>query len=449
MATHAPAPVLVATRSPRRTRVSLALASVVVVLLGVGTLALFALAVPARIHELASVCRGATCAVGQVRGGPGVSPPGAGYVAALIGGEITYALVHVLLASLIFWRRGRQPMALFVAGMLVLWGLTFPPTLAALGRPETHWFWPVACASFLGAAAITLFFYIFPDGHFRPRWAGALAALWVGAQIPRYFFPDSRLDFQTWSPALLAVVSAGFLGVMVALQVVRYRHFSDANERRQTKWVVFGIVCALLGYAALLGVAALLTGDVRPGTSGFAALSLGEEAAVALLPICIGIAILRARLYDIDLLLNRALVYGTLTVMLTTLYFVVVIGLQEAAQALTHQTRQSEPLVIVLSTLAIATAFQPLRSRLQREIDRRFFRTRYDATRLLMDLARAIHNEVDLEALTGNLVHVVEQAFEPAHISLWLRSTQQRPATSYEARPSTPPPEREDWSRMS
>lgn len=385
------------------------------------TLGLFCLAIPARIHELSVRCLPGNCAPGQVSASAPASAVSPTYAATLVGGEVLFALLYLLVASIIFWRRPRHRMPLFVAGMLALWGLTFPPTLAALPHADACWFAPVACARFAGAAAITLFFYLFPDGHLRPRGAWALAVLWVGTQIPHYFWPGTRLDFQGWSPAVLALVSAGFLGVMVALQVARYRRSSNALERRQTKWVVLGIVCALLGYAALLGVAALMPDAVAPGRVGFVALSLGEEAAVALIPVCIGVAILRDRLYDIDLLLNRALVYGALSILLTTVYFMVVVALQALARRLARGAQQDDPVVIVLSTLTIAALFQPLRSRLQRAVDRRFFRTRYDSARLLAEVARMIHTEVDLDALTTRLADVVGRAFEPSHVSLWLR----------------------------
>lgn len=423
MPSPAPAPTAQVARVARVPRALLhPVARWLVLLVSLATLALFCLAVPARLHELAVRCLPASCAPGQVSVSATVADVPAHYELALVGGEVVFALLYLLVASVIFWRRPRHPMALFVAGMLALWGLTFPPTLAALAQSDARWFAPVAAARFAGAAAITLFFYLFPDGHVRPRGARALAVLWVGAQIPHYFQPGTRLDFQTWSPAALAVVSAGFLGVMVALQVTRYRRSSNALERRQAKWVVFGIVCALLGYAALLAVAALAPDAVAPGRVGFVALSLGEEAAVALIPVCIGVAILRAHLYDIDLLLNRALVYGTLSILLTTVYFGVVVALQAVARRVSGVAQQDDPVVIVLSTLVIAAIFQPLRGRLQRTVDRRFFRTRYDSAHMLAEVARMIHTEVDLDALMTRLEEVVGRAFEPEHVSLWLWS---------------------------
>lgn len=445
MASHAPAPAHVA--APRRPwgGSRFGPAHLLVLLVSLGTLALFVLAIPARTRELATLCLPGRCALGQVSANAAGHLPSAGYVAALIGGETLFAALYLLVATVIFWRRPRNPMALFVSGMLVLWGLTFPPTLAALVDVNARWFWPVACARFAGAAALTLFFYVFPDGRFRPHVAWLLAALWIGSQIPHYFQPGTLLDPSTWSPALFAVVSAGFLAVMVALQVARYRRSSNAVERRQTKWVVLGIVYALLGYAALLGVAALIPQAVAPGSTGYVLLTLGEEAAVALIPICIGIAILRDRLYDIDLLLNRALVYGSLSVLLTSAYFVVVIALQAGAQALTRGAQRDEPLAIVISTLAIAAAFQPLRARLQRTIDRRFFRTRYDSARMLAEVAEFVRTEVDLNVLAGRLVRVVDRAFEPTHVSLWLRPLRDDGERGDDnARPKTHP---KDWSR--
>jgi hypothetical protein len=139
-----------------------------------------------------------------------------------------------------------------------------------------------------------------------------------------------------------------------------------------------------------------------------------------LLPVGAGIGVLRYRLYDIDLIINRTLVYGSLTLILAGVYFGGVIGAQAVVQALTGQ-RSLPVYVIVASTLLIAALFTPLRRRLQRLIDRRFFRAKYDSARGLERFAATLRQDIDLAELNDHLVGVVEETMQPAHVSLWLR----------------------------
>src|SRR5205807_1493761 len=141
--------------------------------------------------------------------------------------------------------------------------------------------------------------------------------------------------------------------------------------------------------------------------------------AAALIPLSIGFSILRYRLYDIDVLINRTLVYGSLTALLTLLYFGLVIGLGSLVRLFTGQVSQS-PIVIVASTLALFTLFQPLRRRIQAIIDRRFYRHKYDAAKTLEAFSTTLRNEVDLNQLREHLLTVVQETMQPSHVSLWL-----------------------------
>jgi hypothetical protein len=197
------------------------------------------------------------------------------------------------------------------------------------------------------------------------------------------------------------------------VQVYRYRLVSNFDQRQQTKWVVLGIVAAATGYCMFL-VINLLQG-------GIVANLLGYTAALVLLSflmISIVVAVLRYRLYDIDLLINRTLVYGTLTATLVAIYFGGIVLLQRVFVVFTGQ---QSTLAVVASTLLIAALFNPLRMRIQAFIDRSFYRRKYDARKTLEAFSFKLRDETDLEELSGDLVGVVRETMQPTHVSLWLR----------------------------
>ncbi len=190
---------------------------------------------------------------------------------------------------------------------------------------------------------------------------------------------------------------------------------SNATERQQTKWVVFGTVAALGGYGLFTALDLLLQSALLAsllGNTAFFVLML-------LIPISIAVAVLRHRLYDIDILINRTLVYGLLTATLVTLYFGGIVVLQRIFVLLTGQ---QSTFAVVASTLAIAALFVPLRRRVQGFVDRRFYRRKYDARKTLEAFSAKLRDETDLEALNSELVGVVRETMQPAHVSVWLRS---------------------------
>jgi hypothetical protein len=199
--------------------------------------------------------------------------------------------------------------------------------------------------------------------------------------------------------------------VLSALSLVfRYRR-AGGVERQQLKWFAFAAVLfgGSLVFSGFLGRDLPGVWDALFETVTF----VGVYAAV-------GVAILRYRLYDIDLIINRTLVYGSLTAMLVLLYLGGVVSLQYAFRTLTGQEQQPQ-LAVVVSTLVIAALFNPLRRRIQSFIDRRFYRSKYDARKTLEAFSARLRDETDLEALNEELVSVVRETMQPAHVSLWLR----------------------------
>jgi hypothetical protein len=205
--------------------------------------------------------------------------------------------------------------------------------------------------------------------------------------------------------------------------VMRYRR-SRGEERQQIKWIAFVVSFAGLWYLISMLtqlVVVLMSGANLPQ----APLWFELLASVAVLgftgvPVAIGFAVLRYRLYDIDIIINSTLVYGSLTAMLVALYVAVVAATQTILRALTGQTEQPQ-LAVVISTLVIAALFNPLRHRIQSFIDRRFYRRKYDARKTLEAFSARLRDETDLETLNNDLEGVVRETMQPAHVSLWLR----------------------------
>ena len=331
--------------------------------------------------------------------------------------EVALMAVSCAIGATIFWRRSDDRMALLVSLMLFTLGaaLTVPYPLVDLPLV-----WKVSgeAVSFIGSASLVLFLYLFPDGRFVPRWTHWLALTWiVGLMVPATFFyePFLRLFGVTLTTALAGV---GFGGTTLFAQVYRYLRVSDASQRQQTKWVFFGVVTALGGSCGLLLLGMILPRSLLASLVGTTMLYL----LVLLIPVSVAIAVLRYHLYDIDIIINRTLVYGLLTAMLALVYFGGVTATQALFRTLTSE-EQLPQLVIVASTLVIAALFNPLRRRIQSFIDRRFYRSKYDARKTLDAFSAKLRDETNLDALSNDLVGVVRETMQPAHVSLWLRET--------------------------
>ena len=330
-----------------------------------------------------------------------------------------FQLVWFAVGAIIFWRRSDDRMALLTSLFLVTFGTVAIDTTdaEALVSSFPAWWLPVQGVLIVGVVCVALFFLLFPGGRFAPPWTRWLAVAFIAFLLSRDLFPE----FYSGSPALEIISYLGFLGIVVSLvwsQVYRYRRVSSPAQRRQTKWVVFGTTLGVAGTFPLgLPVDLSLVGGDTPLT--LLLLKVGFTLSFLLIPLSISVAVLRSHLFDIDVLINRTLVYGSLTVMLVALYFGGIVLLQSLFVVLTGE---KSTLAVVASTLAIAALFNPLRRRIQSFIDRRFFRSKYDAARTLDAFSGKLREETDLSALNAELVGVVRETMQPSHVSLWVRS---------------------------
>ncbi len=330
---------------------------------------------------LQTICTGATCGLGQptLDSAQALQKLGlsvATYATSTLALTLALAFLCFTLAAVIFWRRSDDWMALLARWLLLCWALS-------------------------------------------------------GMVVP--FFPEA---FFGWP--LYNLLWRAELVLLLIAQVSRSRTASSPLQRQQGKWLLYGGSVAVLIIVGIT-VPTLLFPSLGQAGSFYQLVITPAYVVISFtLPLCIGLAILRYRLWEIDVLIRRTLVYSTLTVILALLYVGLVFVFGSLVRAFLGQ--QQNPLVIVASTLVIAALFQPLRHGVQRVIDRRFYRRKYDAAKTLEAFNTTLRNEVDLEQLREELVAVVTETMQPSHVSLWLPPA--NPASKQPTAWSSPPPAR-------
>lgn len=295
-----------------------------------------------------------------------------------------------------------------------------PDTLAVLGAWINSWYWMP-----LLALALIYLPLLFPDGHLPSRrWLpiaiipgvasagaavlGALTDPLIGQNIA--YKIDNPIGIPGMPPVeqhplfglLIACIIIGFLGATTAV-LLRFRR-ARGVERQQLKWFLYAVSL----------IPAFILSELAPQAAG---LILGLV--IIALPVAIGVAVLRYRLYEIDIIIRRTLLYAALTAVLAALYYGSVLLFQQILRAITGQVGQSQ-VAIVISVLVIAALFNPLRHRIQLGIDRRFYRQKYNAERTLQAFAATLRDEVGLDELSGRLLDVVDETIQPESVTLWL-----------------------------
>lgn len=360
----------------------------------------------------------------------------AGYARFLIGLDLIVIFAHVVIASILFTRRSDDWLALLMAFALVANGsLIYLSLTYSLEDVEPITRAAVELIIAIGLISSVFLLYLYPSGKFVPRWTVFLVLAWGIMLAIAIFAPDLPISFTTWPLGIQILVMLIGSGIGVFSQIYRYQNVSRPVERQQIKWGIFGLSAAVVGpffYFLPLIVPSLVAPSLpnifyqRVGASFFAyALffkligSLLFSMALLVFPISFTVAIFRYRLWEIDVIINRALVYGALTGSLILIFFLGVTVFESLFRSMTGEASQ---LGVVVSTLAIASLFNPLRARIQRGIDRRFYRQKYDAAEALLRFGNQIRDEVDLEDLSRALLGTVEQTVHPTSVWLWLRA---------------------------
>ncbi len=335
--------------------------------------------------------------------------------ALLFGASLTCLLCFWGIAGVLFWRKGNSWIGLLSIIMLTGTGAGFsffiidssilPAWLQGFYLFTVLLVWPT----------FFLLLYLFPDGRFVPSWTRYLAPLPYTVFLSSLWFGDNQ------SPGWLLGLLGLYLSGGLASQVYRYSRASNPEQRQQTKWVLFAVslfvVNLIIGQLAPVLFPALKTNlRVHFYFDVFYNYFLGALLS-ALIPISIGLSILRYRLWDVDIIIRRTLTYSLLTAILALFYFGSVVLLQSLFAL---AGGQHSPAIIVISTLIIAALFNPLRNRLQLALDKRFYRSKYDAEQALASFAVAVRDKVDLQSMSQALLTTVEETVQPVQVSLWI-----------------------------
>jgi cytochrome b subunit of formate dehydrogenase len=361
---------------------------------------------------------------------------------ALVIAVVTYPAAGWLIAA----RRAGNPIGWLLLAIGVMWGAGFTSTYADYTLKLHHDLPGGAFVAAVGGAfwlpAIgttgTFLLLLFPDGHLpgrRWRWiAWASAAAIAAALVYLIFRPGSLADAGypgVQNPlgidALRPVLAAGWAAILLVIAmmvasaaslVVRYRR-ARGPERQQVKWLAAAAAGVAAVYAVVVPIGAYVDPSSQDTPTWLSAAQSISLLSFALIPVAIVFAVLRYRLYEIDVIIRRTLVYAVLIAVLAAVYLG---GVALTGGLLRTVTGGSGAIGVTVSTLIVAAAFQPLRARIQRAVDRRFYRGRYDAARTLESFSGRLREHIEIETVSGEVLDVVHRTLQPAHVSLWLRS---------------------------
>ncbi len=327
--------------------------------------------------------------------------------------RVIVAGVCIAVAMVIGWRRSDAPIALVVALLLLGWG-GGPDPSHVVALPS--WLQgPATLIGFVGFASLSPFFYLFPDGRFVPRWTRWVTPLWIAIQAGITIVPFTPLNIWGWPLPLMIVALCTFLGSLIFAPIYRYRYVAGPIQRQQIKWTVCaGVVGVMIGLAALF-LRVVFPAQVQPGTLLYLLGEVAFAAAQMAVVLSIGRAVLRYRLWDIDPLINRTLVYGGLTLGMVALYSFVVAGLGSLLQA------QGNFVLSLLATGLIAVLFQPVRVGLQRRVNRLMYGERDDPYAVLSRLGRRLEATLAPDAVLPTIVETVREMLKLPYVAIVLR----------------------------
>jgi signal transduction histidine kinase len=343
--------------------------------------------------------------------GPGLSRDVVGIY--IVVRDSLFSLGYWLVAAFLFWRRSDDRVALLAAVSLGTFPIVF--NLGFISTLPSPWWFPASVVRVLGSLCFILFFYVFPSGHFVPRWMRWVFVVFLLYEVFNTFFPFAAFNPFSRSPLLGDLIFFGQIGSYVVVQVYRYRRVSSPTQRQQTKWVAYGISMGWGGYLVNLILSLFFPVLTQTGPLVAVIASAAVYGLLLLLPLSLGFAIVRARLWDIDVIINRTLVYGILSVCVIGVY-VLVVGTLGALIG-----TNGNLVISLVATGLVAVLFQPLRAWLQRGVNRLLFGQRDEPYSVITRLSQRLEAQLSPDAVLATIVETVAQALKLPYVAILLK----------------------------
>jgi signal transduction histidine kinase len=404
------------------------------------TVGLFILSIPPNYEARSVVCSAETCPPGQLTSRAEQTLQQSGltvsrFVKLTIALDILIAAVFTVSAIVIFVRKPNDLFTIFVSMMLVTFGLaTFSGGIEGAGRANPSLHGLTEAIAVFGNFAIVTFLFIFPNGKFTPRWTSAILVGWILFQLPRYYLPDSPLNLSTSNPILYNILFP--LGILsgISTQVYRYRRVSNGIEKQQTKWVIYGLTIGIVCYLVIRVLSVFIPDPYGTGILLDIAFSIIAVIFILFLPLSITIAVIRYRLWDINPIINRTLVYGVLSAG-TIAFYIFAVGIVSNY----FQQRNASFIISFIATGVIAFLFEPIRERLQRGVNRLMYGERDDPATVLAKLSQRIDSAIAPDSVLQTIVDTLAQTLRLPYAAISLLDDAQAPRLA--STPNLPPSE--------
>lgn len=398
---------------------------VIIICLAVG---MFIISIPLNYEQRNHVCTVEPCTPNQltIRSVQALEALGMSVhslVSQTIALDILVAGTFTICAVVIFVRKPDEPLTIFVTIMLVTFGTaTFTGGIRGIGLAYPMLNGLIKIFEIIGSISILAFLFVFPNGRFTPPWGVVILVVWSLIQIPARYFPDSSLNLLKSIPSLYGLIFTGAILSGIASQIYRYLRVSNIIERQQTKWVVYGLTIAIGGYLIVRELSRLITDPMASGLAYNLALSIAANLLILILPISISIAVIRFRLWDINPIINRTLVYGALSTSTIALYILAVGFFSNY-----FQSNRINFIVSFIATGVVAILFEPLRQRLQRAVNRLMYGERDDPTTVLTRLSRRLDSALAPDSVLQTIVETLAQTLRLPYAAISLSDDAQAP----------------------